>query len=49
MLADRRRQAGGTLSGGEQQMLTMARALMARPKLLVMEEPSMGLSPLYVE
>jgi branched-chain amino acid transport system ATP-binding protein len=48
VLADRRRQAGGTLSGGEQQMLAMGRALMARPKLLVMDEPSMGLSPLYV-
>jgi branched-chain amino acid transport system ATP-binding protein len=48
VLVDRRRQAGGTLSGGEQQMLAMARALMARPKLMVMDEPSMGLSPLYV-
>lgn len=48
VLAERKKQAGGTLSGGEQQMLAMGRALMARPKLLVMDEPSMGLSPLYV-
>jgi branched-chain amino acid transport system ATP-binding protein len=49
ILAERRRQQGGTLSGGEQQMLAMGRALMARPKLLIMDEPSMGLSPLFVE
>ena len=48
-LRERRSQLGGTLSGGEQQMLAIGRALLARPKLLIMDEPSMGLSPLYVE
>lgn len=48
-LKERLNQPGGTMSGGEQQMLAMGRALMARPKLLLMDEPSMGLAPLLVE
>lgn len=48
-LAERRTQIAGTLSGGEQQMLAMGRALMSRPKLLMLDEPSMGLSPLLVD
>ena len=49
VLGERRRQAAGTLSGGEQQMLAMGRALMSKPKLLMLDEPSMGLSPIMMQ
>src|SRR5690606_5534910 len=49
ILAERRRQAAGTLSGGQQQMLAIGRGLMARPKLMLLDEPSLGLSPRLVK
>ena len=47
-LEERKKQMAGTLSGGEQQMLAMGRALMSKPKIILMDEPSMGLSPIFV-
>lgn len=49
ILAQRRKQAGGTLSGGEQQMLAISRAIMARPSLLLLDEPSLGLAPIIIQ
>jgi branched-chain amino acid transport system ATP-binding protein len=49
VLKERRRQPGGTLSGGEQQMLAIGRAIMARPRMLLLDEPSLGLAPIVVE
>lgn len=49
ILAQRRKQAGGTLSGGEQQMLAISRAIMARPRLLLLDEPSLGLAPIIIQ
>lgn len=49
ILAQRRRQAGGTLSGGEQQMLAISRAIMGRPRLLLLDEPSLGLAPIIIQ